>query len=174
MEEVSLPKRSRETITRSRGPKKSDRHFQPDNWQPLITFLSATGLRRNEVARLQIGEILESTPEYDGPAILVRQGKGGKERTVPVLPGHEQEVLQLKRGRQAQERVFSHIPVHLDVHAYRRAFAQAYYLHLVPGRTLPPATGRLRPTDYDRAAIEQVTRALGHNRIDVVLRHYLR
>jgi len=31
-----------------------------------------------------------------------------------------------------------------------------------------------RPSDYDPSAAQRVTWALGHQRIDVVLRHYLR
>jgi hypothetical protein len=62
----------------------------------------------------------------------------------------------------------------MDVHGYRREFAQALYLYHAPGRTLPPATGRLKRSDYDRDAAQRVSWALGHQRIDVVLRHYIR
>ncbi len=37
-----------------------------------------------------------------------------------------------------------------------------------------PATGRLRADDCDPAAARLVTQALGRNRLDVLLRHYLR
>ncbi len=104
----------------------------------------------------------------------VRNGKGGKSRTVPVLVGHERDVLCLREGRQDDELVFSRIPKHLDVHSYRRAYAQALYLSLAPGRSLPPPTGHLNPSTYDADAVMAVSEALGHNRKDVVLRHYLR
>jgi hypothetical protein len=39
---------------------------------------------------------------------------------------------------------------------------------------LPPVTGRLQRTDYDLEAVMIVSRALGHNRRDVVLHNYLR
>ena len=48
------------------------------------------------------------------------------------------------------------------------------YRELTGGRVLPPKQGRLRPGSYDREAALQVSRALGHNRLDVALRHYLR
>ncbi len=105
---------------------------------------------------------------------LQANGKGGKPRTVPVLAGHEGNVLCLKEGRQDDERVFPRIPKHLDVHSYRREYAQALYLSLAPGRSLPPPAGHLRPSDYDVDAVLHVSKALGHNRKDVVLRHYLR
>lgn len=179
MSEVQLPRRTRSTITRSRGTKAHDRHFQPANWPKLVNFLGATGLRRDELKMLRAGDILEREPDpespyYGWPVVKVWNGKGGKIRTVPVLAGHEQATLIAKEGLAEKDVVFPRIPKHLDVHSYRRAYAQALYLSLAPGRTLPPAVGRLRHNDYDRAAAEQVTHALGHNRIDVVLRHYIR
>ncbi len=168
---VCFPRRERTKITRSRGPKQHDRHFQPENWPTLLHFLSATGLRRQEVHDLHVRDILER----DGRVLVhVANGKGGRWRDVPVLPGREEDVLAVRGERDLDEVVFARIPKHLDVHSYRREFAQALYLFHAPGRDLPPATGRLKPADYDRAAAQRVTEALGHNRIDVVLRHYIR
>jgi integrase len=179
MSEVQLPARKRSTITRSRGPKAHDRHFNPDNWPALINFLKATGLRRDELKLLRAGDIVEHDPDlasrYYGQTIVqVWNGKGGKVRTVPVLPGHEHDGLVVREGLASDDLVFPRIPKHLDVHSYRREYAQALYLYHAPGRSLPPAIGRLKPGDYDRAAAYEVTLALGHNRIDVVLRHYIR
>lgn len=173
-EQVQLPLRTRSSIIRSRLPTTHDRHFQPANWQPLLAFLQATGLRRSELCRVRIGDLLEEEPTIGGPAVFVVNGKGGKARLVPVLAGREQDVLGLKIGRKPEERVFPRVPRHLDVHAYRRAYAQALYLQYAPGWTLPSPTGRLRPHSYHPEAVQRVSRALGHNRQDVVLRHYLR
>ena len=171
-QEVKLPRRMRATITRSRHAVAHDRHFQPANWQPLLNFLQATGLRRQEVRDLRCRDIYR---ELDGRvSVHVANGKGGKTREVPVLAGREAHVFPLTLGKEPDQSVFERIPKHLDVHSYRREFAQSLYLHHAPGRTLPPSTGRLRPQDYDREAAYLVTLALGHNRIDVVLRHYLR
>lgn len=169
--EVTLPRRTRATITRSRGPAAHDRHFQPANWQPLMNFERACGLRRSELTRLTVGDIYHDA--YGQLVIHVLNGKGGKEREVPALPGHEQDILALTAGRKPEEQVFDHIPKHLDVHALRREYAQALYLYHAPDRELPP-TGRLRRNDYDVYAAQRVSWALGHNRIDVVTRHYLR
>jgi integrase len=176
-QDVTLPRRARENITRSRQPVAHDRHIQLAHWQPLIRFLEATGLRRNEIRLLRVGDIVtrDTDPDYAGQTtVKVRNGKGGKSRTVPVLIGHEQDVLCQKEGRQDDERVFPTVPGHLDVHAYRRAFAQAFYLTLAPGQSLPSPTDRLKRSDYDAEAVLQVSQALGHRRRDVVLRHYLR
>jgi integrase len=174
---VTLPRRSRTAITRSRGVAASDRHFQAAHWQPLLRLLAATGLRRNEVRLLLVGDIVacESDPDYAGQTtVRVRNGKGGKPRIVPVLAGHEEEVLCLTHGRQAAEYIFATIPKHLDVHSYRRAYAQSLYLALAPGRSLPAATDHPKRGDYDAEAVLKVSKALGHRRREVVLHHYLR
>jgi integrase len=169
---VSIPRRTRTTITRSRGPVGHDRHFQPVNWQAHIRFAQACGLRRAELRDLRVRDVYTSS---DGTLFVhVKNGKGGKAREVPVLPGHEQDVLAVIQGRASHEKVFDHIPRHMDVHSYRRDSAQRRYLHHTAGQALPAVEGRLRRDAYDPAATQQVSWALGHNRLDVVLRHYLR
>ncbi len=169
---VAIPRRARSNITRSRGPAGHDRHIQLANWQPLTNFLKATGLRRQELHDLKCRDIYQG---HDRQVYVhVKSGKGGLSREVPALPGREGDVLTMKEGAGLDAPVFERIPKHLDVHSYRREYAQSLYLYHAPGRTLPPATGRLKPSDYDRSAAQQVSWALGHQRIDVVLRHYLR
>jgi integrase family protein with SAM-like domain len=76
---VTLPRRSRTAITRSRGPVADDRHFQPAHWQPLLRFLQATGLRRRELDRLRVRDLVERDPdEQDRPTVKVTNGKGGQ------------------------------------------------------------------------------------------------
>jgi len=174
-QEVRLPRRTRETITRSRGPIAADRHIQLANWQPVIRFLQATGLRRNEIAHLRVRDIVAQHADHQHrPIVSVVNGKGGKARIVPVLAGREQDVLNQKGEREASDLVFSRIPKRLRIHSYRREYAQALYLSLAPGWSLPPANGRLKPSDYHHEAVMRVSAALGHNRKDIVLRHYLR
>jgi integrase len=172
--DVPLPIRKRENITRSRQPTVREKEFQPANWQPLIKFLRATGLRRAEVRRLQMEDI-QSNPLTGNVEVAIKKGrgKGGRPRQVPVLPGSEAAVTSLLAKGNPEQLVFPRIPSHLDVHALRREYAQTYYCQL-SGRELPPATGRLKRSDYDEAAVLFVSRALGHNRKDVILRHYLR
>src|SRR6266571_1743720 len=84
-ESIALPRRTRVRIMRSRGPVGHDRHFQPANWEPLLNFLQATGLRRNELRLLHVHDIIErdSDPDYFGQTtVKVANGKGGKSRTV--------------------------------------------------------------------------------------------
>lgn len=169
---IRLPPRRRENITRSRGPAKHDMHFQPQHWQSLIDFLKACGLRRSEVRDLKVNEVYINAS--GSLVVSVRNGKGGRWREAIVLPGKEQDILAVVKDCPPDARAFPHLPKHMDIHEYRRQYAQALYLHYVPGRGLPPAQGRLKPRDYDRDAAQRVSWSLGHNRIDVVIRHYIR
>ncbi len=168
---VVIPRRARANITRSRGPKQHDRHFQPANWPELVCFSQAAGLRRHELRALRCRDIFYR----DGQLLVhVESGKGGLQRDVPVLAGREVDVLAVSAGRDPEALAFARIPKHYDAHSYRREYAQAWYLQYAPGRSLPPAQGRLKRPDYDRDAAERVSHALGHRRVDVATRHYLR
>jgi hypothetical protein len=179
MQDVPLPERSQSKITRSRGEKAHDKHFNPDHWPEHVHFEQAAGLRRDEMKLLRAADLWERETDpaseyYGQPVVKVWNGKGGKARTVPVLAGREQDVLSLKEGLAAEDLVFPRIPKHMDIHSYRREYAQALYLQYAPGFSLPPSQGRLKRGSYHRDAALAVTRALGHNRIEVVLSHYIR
>ncbi|HEY4386626.1 MAG TPA: hypothetical protein VGN34_19390 [Ktedonobacteraceae bacterium] len=103
----------------------------------------------------------------------VRKGKGGKERIVTVFPGQEQDVLAVVAGRDPDEHVFARLPSAMDIHSYRRRFAQELYEYL-SGRPLPPFEGRLHAADFNRVAALQVSRQLGHNRVEVIFSNYIR
>src|SRR5450432_1685671 len=169
---VDLPKRRQEDITRSRLPVKHDRHFQPKNWPHQVLFARATGLRWAELRDLRIREVY---PNESGQLVVyVKNGKGGKSREVPVLPEYEQDMRAVIEGREPEEHVFDHMPTAMDVQSYRRGSAQARYQQHAQQRPLPPARGRLKPTDYDADAAKKVSKALGHQRKSIVLTHYLR
>jgi integrase len=171
---LHLPKRKRSQITRSRVPVKMDEHFQPKNWPGHIVFAEATGLRRSEMRDLRVRHI---TSLPDGTlSVHVQNGKGGKSRDVPVLAGYEQDLLALLEGRDPNERLFARIPKNMDVQSYRRSSAQARYQQLAPGKELPLAsTKRIKPTDYDTLAAQEVSESLGHSRRrrSTILNHYL-
>jgi integrase len=82
--DVALPRRKRELITRSRKPAVRDRDFQPANWTREIRFLEGSGLRRSEALDLRIRDVTLHPGGYI--TIFVARGKGGKSRIVPVVP----------------------------------------------------------------------------------------
>ena len=82
--------------------------------------------------------------------------------------------LFLGQDRPPDAHAFLHLTKHMDIHSYRCQYAQVLYQYYTQGHALPPAQERLKRNTYDRDAAERVSWSLGHNRIDVVLRHYLR
>lgn len=170
---VVLPPRRRADIKRSRRPATRDAEFDAAHWRDLLLFLDATGLRRSEVARVHVRDVYDDN-DADGHLHVAVKGKGGKWRNVPVLDEHADAVRALIAGRKPEEHLFGHIPSHLDIHAHRRRFAQETYHAVSDGRSLPSSVGRLRAGAIDPDAVRHVSRALGHNRLDVTTTHYLR
>jgi site-specific recombinase XerD len=169
---VELPQRKRENIKRSRRPAKRDQHINLENWQHVIQFCLATGLRREELRDLYVRDVYVRKSDQQ-LVVCVVKGKGGKQRQVPVFPGREQAVQSQMANKAADAHVFERVTGLLDIHSYRRQFAQELYEHL-SGRPLPKAVGRLESADLDKDVALYVSRCLGHNRIDIIFQHYIR
>lgn len=99
-------------------------------------------------------------------------------RDIGVLPGMEAAVLK-HAGKDPERRIFSSVPSHMDVHGCRRAYANALYKQLTrPLSELTQKEKYICRNDkhgvvYDRRAMLQVSRQLGHNRVYVIAGHYL-
>lgn len=169
---IELPKRRRQDIKRSRRPTIRDQHINLENWRHVINFCLASGLRREELRDLYVREVYHRTKDRQ-LVVFVRHGKGGKDREVPVFPGREQAVLSQVTDRKPEEHVFARISSLIDIHSYRRRFAQDLYEYR-SGRPLPPLEGRLESLALDLDAALYVSRCLGHNRIDIIFGHYIR
>jgi len=167
---IELPLRRRAAITRSREAVAMDEEIVLDRYVGIVTFCCATGLRRRELTALLVDDVYGADA---GLVVEVRNGKGGKHRLAPVVPALQESVLRVVATRLPDELLFPRIPVRLDIHAYRRAYAQALYCE-DGARLLPPREGRLPRESIDQDRALYVSRALGHERIDVVVRHYLR
>ncbi len=162
---VRLPDRRKMDITRSRGPKPSDVNFSEKKNQGLVDFSKATGLRRMELEAVRVDQVKVA---LDGTVSLVNiHGKGGRVRDVPVLLGHEKAVIEVTADALARGdiRVWANVPGHMDVHSYRREYAQAMYVQI--------AGSEYVPYHPDHNALMVVSEALGHSREDVVVRNYL-
>ena len=171
-EMVELPERRRIDIKRSRRPAKRDLNINLDNWQHVIQFCLACGLRREELRDLHVRDVYVRS---DDQRLVVRvvKGKGGKWREVPVFPGRERAVQSVIEDLAPDAHVFERISSLLDIHSYRRQFARDLYEHLT-GRPLPPVEGRLEAASFDKDVAFYVSHCLGHNRIDIIFQHYIR
>lgn len=174
--EVVIPPRYWQEITRSRLPAQRDALIPREVAEPLEQFFAACGVRRDEANHLRAEDIQASRcPAYQLEVdIRPGYGKGGRPRRAPVYPGREPAVLAQLAGRAPNERVFPYkVDSRLNPQAQRRQYAQDFY-RLLSGRELPPQDRRLRKSDYDKEVVLEVSRYLGHNRIDVLLKSYLR
>lgn len=165
--EVEIPKRRQKDVIRSRGQKAMDREFSEGKNQDLVNFCKGTGLRRREVQNVKVKDV---TQNDEGRLVIKVRGKGcakgGRPREVVVLKGYENHIRQLVKGRNPEENIFNKIPVRADIHGYRREYAKARYEEL---------TGRKFDRNcYDKKAVQQVSKDLGHNRISVALDNYLK
>lgn len=170
---VPTPSRERGAITRSRGYVARDAGFSLEKNREIIAFCRATGLRRAELEALKGSQLLEKA---DGYYIMVK-GKGGRYRESPVIGPHAEEVA--ARMRSAENgKVWTKVPSHMDVHSYRSEYATAIYAAYsrspIPEKDRYYCRGDRKGTVMDRMAMLEASRALGHNRIDIVAGHYIR
>lgn len=176
---VELPTRHRENIHRSRVEREHDRHFSTQNNRDLINFCKGTGLRRKELSTLTWRDIYRGE---DGRIYVhVDRGKGGRSREVPVLRAYEQHIWNMREraAMEGRERVIEKIPQRADVHSWRREYAMERYRELERERDQEDMRDRERYYHrrdgrvLDREILREVSRDLGHNREDVIARHYL-
>lgn len=168
--------RYRANIQRSRGEKVRDKHFSEEKHKDLVRFCRATGLRRAELQQLRGTDLIEINGE---PFICVSKGaKGGRHRNIPLA--FEKDFIQGLMSSKGDNKVFEKIPNGADIHSYRAEYATRLYKALARDiNTLPKSEKYhcrkdLKGACYDKKAMLEVSRALGHNRISVIAGHYIR
>ncbi len=113
--------------------------------------------------------------------VFVRQGKGGKQREVPILVEDEAAVLTARdRVTGDDEKLFrkSEIPTRVPCHAHRARFAAKRYKKLarpiedVPRNERYVCRKDMKGLVLDKASMQQVSKLLGHNRIGIIASNY--
>ena len=174
------PPRHRYDVVRSRGEKKMDKHFSETKNAKLVEFCKATGLRRSEVAACR-GTHLVSCPEsLHNLGILVPSGKGGKTRVAPLCCSREVARQIIQQCQEAGEgKLFQKVHAAADIHSYRSQYASNYYSQIARDiNGLQSSEKYICRYDkagviYDRQALRQVSKAMGHNRESVIANNYL-
>lgn len=168
--------RYRANIQRSRGEKVRDKHFSEEKHKDLVRFCRATGLRRAELQQLRGTDLIEINGE---PFICVSRGaKGGRHRNIPLA--FEKDFIQALMRSKGEEKVFEKVPNGADIHSYRAEFATRLYKKLARDIDSLPKSEKyhcrkdLKGVCYDKKAMLEVSKALGHNRISVIAGHYIR
>lgn len=173
---ITLQPRLRQDIKRSRQQATRDKDFSESNNKDLIIFCRCTGLRRSELQELHGTDLTA-----DGLQLhVIRNTKGGRWRMAPLAGTSEEiELVQRMCQEAGDSRVWSHVPSSADIHSYRADYCKRVYLqHARSVDQIPSADkyycrGDRKGLILDKSAMLEASRALGHNRIDVIASHYL-
>lgn len=143
-----------------------------------------------DIGRLKI---LRDTRLFDNEYyVYVRNGKGGRERLSPIVGKDTAQIVERIRNTPEGEKVWQHIHRSADIHGYRAEYAtDIYRAHARPIERIPydkvnRGTGKRYQSEVytcrkdeagkklDKAAMLVCSKALGHNRIEVVANNYIR
>lgn len=137
--------------------------------------------------------VLRDTRMFAGAEyfVHVRNGKGGRERISPIVGANTQQIVARMQAAGA-EKAWQHVHTMADIHSYRGDYATAIYkAHARPIEDIPfdrtnKGTGKKFQSEVytcrkdeagkklDKAAMLLTSKALGHNRIEVVANNYIR
>lgn len=122
----------------------------------------------------------------------VRSGKGGRERYSPIVGKNAEQIIKRIKDTPLEEKVWQHIHQCADIHGYRAEYATAIYkaharaIKDIPYDRVNKGTGKRYQSQVytcrmdeagkklDKAAMLVCSKALGHNRIEVVANNYIR
>jgi hypothetical protein len=172
---IESPECKRVDVVRSRSEVVRDAHFSESKNAEIVEFCRSTGLRRHELEAL-VGNKL--SVRSDGVYLQDIAGKGGKIRDVRVVG--DVELVKRLCEEAGSGKVFDHVHNACDVHGYRADYAKRVYeatkrdLSDLNKSEMFYCRGDKKGVIYDRVALEEVSKNLGHNRIQVVSSSYLR
>lgn len=151
------------------------------------------GIQDRSPAEDKLLGVLHDAAAFDADYYThVRSGKGGRERISPIIGDHVGQIVERMQHTEPEGKVWQHVHKCADIHAYRGDYATAIYkAHARPIEDIPydkvhPGTGRKYQGDVyvcrkdergkrlDRAAMQLCSKALGHNRVEVVANNYIR
>lgn len=195
---IETPRIKRKDITRSRGEAVRDKHISAQTENYYAKFTTAIGGRRSEMEEIKGTDLVirplkvELKDKHGNkyvkvlskryPQVKIRNGKGGKERFVPIFAKNKEELKEIINTFKVagDSKVFGKLPSHYDNHFYRGQYAKrAYKKFARPIRDIKNkkevyfCRGDKAGEAYDRNAMLISSQFLGHNRVDVIARHYL-
>ena len=157
-----------------------------------VKLRKESGLSPKEINKLtSMIEALSNFPDHEY-FINHRSDKGGRYRYAPIIGEHKQQIIDRMRATAPNEKVWLHVPGNADVHGYRSDYATMLYkkyarsIDQIPYDKVKKGTGiRYQSEVYacrkdekgkklDKKAMFKASKALGHNRLDVVANNYIR
>lgn len=186
-QEAGLRERSYKNTERSRLERNHDHKFNAKNYERQIAFAQAFGCRRESVygGQYQVKDV--SLFRYNGHIYASFIEKGGRYREAPCLSSmqptvekmfpniQEREPLTKQQFQElyqlSQDHLFDRYTTKIDNHAFRHEYARNLYQELLEQRDQEPQN---LYRGYNKEILQEVSEALGHSRLSVVVEHYLR
>ena len=122
----------------------------------------------------------------------VRNGKGGRERLSPIVGKNAAQIIGRMKDTPKDAKVWQHVNSSADIHSYRSDYAVTIYkqyarsIEEIPYDRVNKGTGKRFQSEVyvcrkdesgkrlDKKAMLICSKALGHNRIEVVANNYIR
>lgn len=182
-------------ITNNRGTALYDTSEAKRN-REQIEFVRATGIRRQSIATITPEQAVRNVSGQVIGFHLIE--KGGRERNCVVLEQERPRITELVNQKIAEQGatapMFRAVDSNANPHYARREYAQALYADLkqahedgrdyydgyrskfINEQALEKAISRYNNEvvrGYERDVMAEVSQNMGHNRIDVIIYHYL-
>ena len=187
--EGGLREKNINDITRSRTSAKMDAKYNPSNYKDQIEFSKAFGTRRESIlgGKYQVKDI--SLYQKNNQLYVRVIEKGGRYREAPCLAKYQDEIIKKynvqegekmtksefeKHYKTSDEYLFDKYTRHIDNHAFRGEYSRDYYSQLCEIKISKGETVKSDYRGFDKELVQEVSHALGHNRLDVVINHYFR
>lgn len=122
----------------------------------------------------------------------VRKGKGGRARVSPIIGPNAEKIIERIKNTPDESKVWEYVNSNADIHSYRGDYATIMYkmyardIKNIPYDRVNKGTGKRFQSEVytcrkdeagkklDKAAMLICSKALGHNRIEVVANNYIR
>lgn len=158
-----------------------------------ITQIESVPENKRSAQELRHLEVLKDTRMFKSEYFTyIRSGKGGRERISPIIGKNIEQIVGRMRNIAEDENVWQYVNVNADIHGYRADYARDMYkahardIKDIPYDMVNKGTGRPYQSEVyicrkdeagkrlDKVAMLVCSKALGHNRINVVADNYLR
>lgn len=166
--DLDLKTRNLEDIKRSRNGPDTSRPGLLEKYEEHINFILSCGCRRESITVVTYKDIIFNE---DNIAVKVKlTEKGGKYREAPVLEKYQTEFTEfVDKFSDSYSNIFKDFDNHVASHYYRHLYAKDLYEQVC--EELQPS-GKMYK-GYRVEVLREVSVALGHNRINVVVNNYL-
>lgn len=165
-EDLGIGRRKFDDITNNRELKQHHTKINMDNYKMEQLIGQATGIRRDSYTKVTKDRFTRNKEGLVTHITVLE--KGGKWRTAPILDHKREEVTKFVDGLQEGQVLFSKVPNRFPTHRQRQVYAQELYKQEVAKYN----DFKKGYKGFDSRALDTVSKALGHNRADVV-KHYL-